>query len=184
MHSIEKFQHLKGLFFYFAPCAAISHPRRNLLFRFVPGSLIISKSTNAIKKSLSNKYEDLRRFSLSFPVEDYNGNDTLWRTVHYEPYQIEELNHNLTATYALLRADEERGMIAARIRSEEVRTYELLDIMREDDISPLGKVLQLGKELFEHHGKGHFQQCRTMGALVAENINLLLAKAFRQSIAT
>ena len=50
-------------------------------------------------------YEDLLRYTESFPLEDKNGEDTLWETVMYPQYLIPELNGNLTKIYALLKTD-------------------------------------------------------------------------------
>lgn len=50
-------------------------------------------------------YEDLHRFSELFPLYDRDGNDTLWKTVHYEPSIREELSRKLTLIYALLKTN-------------------------------------------------------------------------------
>lgn len=50
-------------------------------------------------------YDDLLRYSESFPVIDQFGNDTLWESVIYPSYMYEELNHKLTTIYAILRTD-------------------------------------------------------------------------------
>jgi hypothetical protein len=53
-------------------------------------------------------YEDLHRFSEMFPLFDKEGNDTLWKTVHYDPVTRGELNERLTAIYALLKTGDTR----------------------------------------------------------------------------
>lgn len=50
-------------------------------------------------------YEDLHRFSQLFPLFDRDGNDTLWKTVFYEPEIREELSKKLVKIYSLLRTD-------------------------------------------------------------------------------
>lgn len=50
-------------------------------------------------------YEDLHRFSQLFPLFDRDGNDTLWKTVFYEPEIHEELSRKLVKIYSLLRTD-------------------------------------------------------------------------------
>jgi len=77
---------------------------------------------------------------------------------------------------------EERSMMAARILNEQARTLSLLEIMRMDTLSPPHKVTQLAKELAEHHNNPKFLGAQSMGELVQENIQLLLARAFRKSI--
>ncbi len=51
------------------------------------------------------KYEDLLRFSDSFPHYDKKGKDTLWETVMYDNYMQDELREGLTQIYALLKTD-------------------------------------------------------------------------------
>jgi len=48
-------------------------------------------------------YEDLLGFTASFPVEDDEGRDTLWRTVVYDPTHMRFLNDQLSHIYAALR---------------------------------------------------------------------------------
>ncbi|MEM7147034.1 MAG: hypothetical protein AAF591_18080 [Verrucomicrobiota bacterium] len=48
-------------------------------------------------------YERLRSFGHSFPLFDKDGNDTLWRTVTYDPFILKELNEKLTSKYAQLK---------------------------------------------------------------------------------
>lgn len=50
-------------------------------------------------------YEDLHRFSQLYPLFDRDGNDTLWKTVFYEPAIREELNTKLTRIYSALRTN-------------------------------------------------------------------------------
>ena len=51
------------------------------------------------------KYEDLLRFNNAFPLLDRAGNDTLWKTVYYEPTALRELSQGLKEVYALLKTD-------------------------------------------------------------------------------
>jgi len=53
-------------------------------------------------------YEDLHRFSELFPLFDRDGNDTLWKTVYYEPSIREELSEKLLRIYSLLKTNDER----------------------------------------------------------------------------
>lgn len=50
-------------------------------------------------------YEDLHRFSQLYPLFDREGEDTLWKTVFYEPAIREELNTKLTRIYSALRTN-------------------------------------------------------------------------------
>ncbi|MBL9154994.1 MAG: hypothetical protein JNK37_21110 [Verrucomicrobiales bacterium] len=58
--------------------------------------------------ALSPVYEDLHRYTDLFPLFDREGNDTLWKTVHYDPVTRMELNDRLTSIYALLKTGDTR----------------------------------------------------------------------------
>ncbi|MEM0998285.1 MAG: hypothetical protein AAGN35_14590 [Bacteroidota bacterium] len=60
--------------------------------------------THGRETPLPIRYEDLRRFTRSFPLYDLDGNDTYWETVQYEQNELQELVENLTFIYALLKA--------------------------------------------------------------------------------
>jgi len=53
-------------------------------------------------------YDDLRRFSQSFPHFDHLGNDTLWKTVMYDPGDAERLHRQLVEIYARLKTGDTR----------------------------------------------------------------------------
>lgn len=50
------------------------------------------------------QYSDLLRFQMSVPLLDKAGNDTLWQTVYYDQFEMNELFPNLTYIYALMNA--------------------------------------------------------------------------------
>jgi hypothetical protein len=77
---------------------------------------------------------------------------------------------------------EERSLIAARVKTSRLRFDYLMRIMVADHLSSPGKVAQLKMELGQHHKSKAFDKCKTMGEVVLTNIELLLAKDFRQSI--
>ncbi|NJL13720.1 MAG: hypothetical protein HC913_12425 [Microscillaceae bacterium] len=51
------------------------------------------------------RYSDLLRFTDAFPLLNKYGEDTLWESVVYPQYMMEELNRHLTLMYALLKTD-------------------------------------------------------------------------------
>ena len=77
---------------------------------------------------------------------------------------------------------EERSLIAARVRSSRNRLNKLFRVMGNDIISSPQKVKQLKRELGTHHHTRQFANCKTMGDIVLTNLQLLLAKDFKQSI--
>ncbi len=77
---------------------------------------------------------------------------------------------------------EERSLIAARVKNARVRLNKLIRLMESDTISTPEKVVQLRTELAKHHKNEVFHDCNSMGEIVLTNLELLLAKDFRQSI--
>lgn len=55
--------------------------------------------------TLPIQYEELLAYSDSFPYIAKNGEDTLWETLIYPQYMLQELNTRLTEIYALLLTD-------------------------------------------------------------------------------
>lgn len=51
-------------------------------------------------------YDDLHRYSELYPLYDREGNDTLWKTVHYEPSIREELSEKLIRIYSLIKTND------------------------------------------------------------------------------
>lgn len=56
-------------------------------------------------QDLPVQYDDLLRFQMSAPVIDLSGEDTLWETVYYNEFEMQELHKGLTLIYALLKTD-------------------------------------------------------------------------------
>jgi hypothetical protein len=63
--------------------------------------------------------------------------------------------------------EEERSLMRARAKVERGRLSFLLRVMDEDRIAPVEHVEQLRDELRKRHGDGRFDDCASMGSLVA-----------------
>jgi hypothetical protein len=72
--------------------------------------------------------------------------------------------------------EEERSLIAHRVRMANVRLNNILAVMRTQEISPKEKVVQLVAELAEHHKSAAFDNCHTMGQILTEHLNLVLTR--------
>jgi len=68
---------------------------------------------------------------------------------------------------------EERSLIANRIRSSQHILRAVLEVMRNDQIAPPENVQKLKMELYEHHGDRRFLKCKTMGQLLRMNLKTL-----------
>lgn len=64
-------------------------------------------------------YEELLRFSQLYPILDQDGNDTLWKSCHYDPSIKEELKKKLSKIYSLLKTGD-------------YKTVDHLDLQRVD----------------------------------------------------
>ncbi|RPD45443.1 hypothetical protein DNI29_18865 [Hymenobacter sediminis] len=71
---------------------------------------------------------------------------------------------------------EERTLMARRARSERYRLKDLIDCLRQDEVSPPEKVAQLKAQLNRHHHTDQFTACRSMGDVVRLNLLLMLGR--------
>jgi len=55
------------------------------------------------------RYAEMHNYSELYPLYDRDGNDTLWKTVVYDPATRAELAEKLTRTYALLKTNEDKA---------------------------------------------------------------------------
>jgi hypothetical protein len=122
--------------------------------------------------------------AIDFDQQSYEGRKNFYLPQYFRENNpiiflgIEHMEPETVKQYQL----EERSLIAARARAESARLSELLSIMRGDAISDQDKVASLRAELAEHHDNPIFLGCRTMGEIVAANIDLVMHKEFKQSI--
>jgi len=79
--------------------------------RFYPVREALSKYLENYRRTFAIPvaYDDLHRFSQMFPLYDREGNDTLWKTVHYEPSIKADLTAKLIKVYSLLKTNDVRG---------------------------------------------------------------------------
>ena len=70
---------------------------------------------------------------------------------------------------------EERALIARRIREERYRLRDLRDVLVNDEISTTEKIQQLAAELAEHYDDAMFEKCSSMGALIERSLKKVLA---------
>lgn len=71
---------------------------------------------------------------------------------------------------------EERALIANRVRVSHGRLAALLEVMREDIISPEENVRRLRHQLAKHYEEPDFEKALTMGDLVHTSLQVLLAR--------
>lgn len=74
---------------------------------------------------------------------------------------------------------EERTLMARRLKSARYRVKDLIDTMRKDTISTPEKENQLKKELADFHKNNDFLKCKNMGDIVRMHLKVILTKAKR-----
>ncbi len=122
--------------------------------------------------------------AIDFDQQSYEGRKSFYLPQYFKENNpiiflgVGNMSKRTVSQYQL----EERSMIAARVKRSRQRINHLLRIMVKDTISDDRKVNQLKKELSYHHKAKSFLDCKTMGEIVLTNIQLLLAKDFKQSI--
>ncbi len=126
-----------------------------------------------------------RMRAIDFDQQSYEG-----RSSFYQPKYFKENNPIIFLGQQHMNVDtmkqyqmEERSLIANRIRASQRRVNNLFRVMLKDKISSEEKVVKLREELAYHHKTKVFDHCQNMGAIVYENLKLVLVKDFRQSTA-
>ena len=69
---------------------------------------------------------------------------------------------------------EERALIARRIKEERYRLRDLRDVLVGDEISTSEKIKQLGFELAEYYEDAVFERCTSMGELIDRSLKRVL----------
>ena len=123
--------------------------------------------------------------AIDFDQQSYEGRKSFYLPQYFKdnnPIIALGLRHMSPQTVRQYQL-EERTLIGVRVRTIGDRLGELMDCMRVDVIAPADKVRALCAELDDHHETRRFRGCRTMGEVVAMNLELLLDKEFHQSMA-
>jgi len=119
----------------------------------------------------------IRIRAMDFDQQSYSG-----RLNFYRPQFFKE--NNELVTFCLKQLDkrtayqyqrEEQALLYRRVLNSKDRIFPLLEHMSDDRISSNQKVEELGIALSEHHQNRKFRDCRTMGALLRESLEMLIA---------
>jgi len=82
---------------------------------------------------------------------------------------FEILTHESVRQYQ----QEERSLIANRVRTARVVLKDLLETMMKDRLAPEQHIVQLREELAEHYKSNKFLSCRNMGEILRQSLLLL-----------
>lgn len=122
--------------------------------------------------------------AIDFDQQSYEGRKSFYLPQYFKennPVIFMGIKHMRPQTVTQYQL-EERTLIAARVKTSPIRFRTLFEVMIKDKLSTPDKVAKLKKELAYHHKTTAFDDCKSMGAIVLTNIQLLLAKDFKQSI--
>ncbi|UYZ65081.1 hypothetical protein [Hymenobacter weizhouensis] len=122
--------------------------------------------------------EQYRVRAIDFDQQCYEGKKTMYLPQFFKDNRpvVQLCSQLLTADSIRQYQAEERTLMARRARSERYRLKDLIDCLRQDEVSPPAKVEQLKVELNRHHATQQFTSCRTMGDVVRLNLKLMLVR--------
>ncbi|MBP6334769.1 MAG: hypothetical protein KA444_04790 [Bacteroidia bacterium] len=114
--------------------------------------------------------------AIDFDQQSYEGKKALYLPQYFKennPYVnlcVKLINKETARQYQL----EERSLMARRLRIAQFRIASLLEVMIQDTISLPDKTEQLRRELAQHYHRDSFLNCRNMGEIMRQSLNLLL----------
>lgn len=124
---------------------------------------------------------DFKKWHFRIHPIDFDQQSHHWRKEVYLPQFFPQNGTFVNLTVQALAPEnvlqyqkEERSLIASRVRVSHGRFDALMDVMREDIISPDAYVERLGAQLAAHYHNTAFTECDTMGELVYHSIMQLV----------
>ncbi|MEJ6979027.1 hypothetical protein WG906_01105 [Pedobacter sp. P351] len=115
--------------------------------------------------------------AIDFDQQSYEGRRQFYLPHYFkENYQLVKLGiQHMDKKTMRQYLEEERSLINNRVKLVHYRLYDLLEVMKKDEISPSSKVAQLASDLSDFHKDPSFKLCKTMGEIVEEQLNLNLS---------
>lgn len=117
-----------------------------------------------------------RMRAIDFDQQSFEGNPKV-----YKPQFLKENNKLVEMTLQLLREEsieqyeqEERSLLAKRAVSESERLADLLECMRNDNISTNDKIMELKSGLFELTGDVNFKKSSNMGDILTSALDFVV----------
>jgi hypothetical protein len=123
-------------------------------------------------------FDDYKFFirAIDFDQQFYEGSKNIYLPQFFkENYPFVELvQKHLNREVVQQYQQEERALIARRIREERYRLRDLRDVVVKDEISTPEKIKQLGHELAEHYDDPVFSRCKSMGEIIDRSLKRVL----------
>ncbi|WP_109694701.1 hypothetical protein [Chitinophaga deserti] len=119
--------------------------------------------------------------AIDFDQQFYEGKKTLYMPQFFKENRVfvELAMKHLNAEVVKQYQQEERSLIARRIKVQRHRIKDLRDVIMNDRVSFPGKIKQLGEELAEHYHDKVFARCTTMGEIIERSLKRLLVGSLR-----
>jgi hypothetical protein len=120
--------------------------------------------------------------AIDFDQQFYEGSMNIYRPQYFKenyPY-VQMVQEHFNQQVVLQYQQEERAVIARRIKAERHRLKDLRDCMIKEEMSTEEKIRQLGNELADHYQDSVFSKCNTMGEIIDRSLKrVLVATHFR-----
>ncbi|ATL46043.1 hypothetical protein COR50_02065 [Chitinophaga caeni] len=119
--------------------------------------------------------------AIDFDQQFYEGKKTLYMPQFFKENRVfvELAMKHLNAEVVKQYQQEERALMARRIKAQRHRIKDLRDVIMTDRVSLPDKIQQLGEELAEHYEDAVFSRCKTMGEIIERSLKRLLVRRFK-----
>jgi len=117
--------------------------------------------------------------AIDFDQQFYEGKKSLYMPQYFKENRpfvnlvIQYLNAEVVKQYQ----QEERALMARRIKTQRHRIKDLRDVIMTDNVSTPEKIRQLGDELSRHYQDMVFARCKTMGEIIERSLKRLLVRS-------
>lgn len=123
-------------------------------------------------------FDDYKFFirAIDFDQQFYEGSKNIYLPQFFKenyPF-VEIVQTHLNKEVVQQYQQEERAVIARRLKAERHRLRDLREVVWNEEISTPEKVLQLGAELAEHYNDPVFAKCRSMGQIIDRSLKQVL----------
>lgn len=114
--------------------------------------------------------------AIDFDQQSYEGRKNLYLPQFFiENNKLVQLGMELLTSETVQQyQNEERSLIARRMKASRHQMKDLIDIMVVDEVSTPDKTTELKNQLAEHYNEKAFLKCKTMGEVVKKSLRLLL----------
>lgn len=114
--------------------------------------------------------------AIDFDQQFFEGSLKIYLAQYFKenyPYVEMALKH-FNKDVMMQYQQEERALVARRIKEERYRLTDLRDVLVKDEISTKEKIKQLGFELAAHYEDAVFEKCTSMGELIDRSLKRVL----------